>query len=526
VPGTLRLVVVHYHLRPGGIRRVIENALPSLVRHAPAPVDHVILATGEAEDVGWNKTLRTRLRPVPVVFHLDPALGYMAEQREEEEPLHSRVRHGLARLLDAGAPDETVVWAHNLGIARNLVLTQELLEACAARGIRVLAHHHDWWFENRWQRWKDVRQAGVRSLATVARVTFPFGAGIRHAAINSLDAGILRRHMGQAAGWLPNLSGRLRSPEEGSLQSARRWMDRQLHDRGAPIWILPCRLLRRKNVAEALLLARWLRPEAWTVVTGSASSAEEQVYSNRLSEAARAGRWRLRIGLLQVQARRAPGIPELLGASEVVLLTSMQEGFGLPYLEAAAAGRPLLARSLPNIGPDLQRFGFRFPHLYEEVRIDPCCFDWTAEVKRQEKLYRQWLRELPVDCRSLAGKPWLLLRAHQPQPMPFSRLTLSAQLEVVAQAPEQSWAASVRWKPLLARWRSMASSGELRCTTWPRSADRWLGEVPYARRFWRLLRTRRRQEVQGKGSARLQAEFLQVKLASEQLYPLLWTLDS
>jgi hypothetical protein len=131
-----------------------------------------------------------------------------------------------------------------------------------------------------------------------------------------------------------------------------------------------------------------------------------------------------------------------------------------------------------------------------------------------------------VDCRSLAGKPWLLLRARQPQPIPFSRLTLSAQLEVLAQPPEQSWVASVRWNPFLARWRARASSGELHCTTWPRNADRWLGEVPYARRFWKLMRPRRNQEMQGKVSERLQAEFLQVKLASEQLYPLLWTLDS
>lgn len=43
----MRIVVVHYHLRPGGIRRVIETALPHLLRAAPAPVSEVVLATGE-----------------------------------------------------------------------------------------------------------------------------------------------------------------------------------------------------------------------------------------------------------------------------------------------------------------------------------------------------------------------------------------------------------------------------------------------------------------------------------------------
>ncbi|OYV85625.1 MAG: hypothetical protein B7Z73_13210, partial [Planctomycetia bacterium 21-64-5] len=40
-----------------------------------------------------------------------------------------------------------------------------------------------------------------------------------------------------------------------------RWLSEQLGD-DAPVWLMPCRLLRRKNLAEALLLARWLRPEA------------------------------------------------------------------------------------------------------------------------------------------------------------------------------------------------------------------------------------------------------------------------
>ena len=58
--------------------------------------------------------------------------------------------------------------AHNLGIARNLVLTGELARACEQRGIRLMAHHHDWWFDNRWQRWPEMRCSGFRSLAQVA----------------------------------------------------------------------------------------------------------------------------------------------------------------------------------------------------------------------------------------------------------------------------------------------------------------------------------------------------------------------
>ena len=47
-PGSrMRLIVVHYHLRPGGIRRVIELAAPSVVARSPQPLEAVVLATGE-----------------------------------------------------------------------------------------------------------------------------------------------------------------------------------------------------------------------------------------------------------------------------------------------------------------------------------------------------------------------------------------------------------------------------------------------------------------------------------------------
>jgi glycosyltransferase involved in cell wall biosynthesis len=198
-------------------------------------------------------------------------------------------------------------------------------------------------------------------------------------------------------------------------------------------------LLRRKNIAEALLLTRWLRPEAWLVSTGGVSSADEQAYAWKLKTAARRHHWPLQLGVLGGGEWKKPSVAELLAASECVLLTSIQEGFGLPYLEAAAAGRPLIARALPNIAPDLERFGFDFPQYYREVQVPPELFDWDAEVRRQKKVFRAWKHNLPPACRSLAVEPALLRRARTPGPVAFSRLTLTAQLEVLAQPARKSW---------------------------------------------------------------------------------------
>jgi len=184
------------------------------------------------------------------------------------------------------------------------------------------------------------------------------------------------------------------------------------------VWLLPCRLLRRKNIAEALLLTRWLRPEAWLVTTGGVSSAEEQAYADALAAAAQTHGWRLRLGILHGDESQKPSVSELLAASEAVLLTSLQEGFGLSYVETAALRRPLVARALPNIAPDLAKFGFRFPQSYREIQVDPALFDWSRERERQSRSFSEWKSLMPSAAAKLAGKPAVLAAGKSRAPCP------------------------------------------------------------------------------------------------------------
>jgi hypothetical protein len=95
-------------------------------------------------------------------------------------------------------------------------------------------------------------------------------------------------------------------------------------------------------------------------------------------------------------------VPELLAASEAVLLTSIQEGFGLPYVEAAAAGRPLIARHLPNIAPDLHKFGFRLPQAYDEILVARTCSIGTPNAPGSKNCSRAGAASAPA-LRKLVG---------------------------------------------------------------------------------------------------------------------------
>lgn len=521
----MNLVILHYHLRPGGIRRVIELAAPHIVRALDGHITEVTVATGEAPDRKWRALFLDALRRVPVRFVVTPSFGYVSEQHRRPEAIRTAIRRVLNALFDGKSSGNCVVWAHNLGLARNLLLTQELVVACESRGITLLAHHHDWWFDNRWQRWPELQRTGFHTLSRTAEVVFGH-AHTQHLCINQSDWNVLKKHFRARAAWLPNLADRAPSAPSIRVRRAHRWLQARLGHDNAPVWILPCRLLRRKNVAEALLLKRWLRPAAWLVTTGGVSSAEEQPYLEKISAAAHAHHWRIRLGVLAGDESRKPSVSDLLAASEVVLLTSVQEGFGLPYIEAAAAGRPLIARNLPNIAPDLKQFGFTLPQSYDEIFVHPSLFDWRSEHQRQKEFYSQWLKQLPFHVRQWARKPALLAAGNPDKPVPFSRLTLTAQIQVLLQPPSRSWQVCAPLNPFLLEWRRRAERADLRVTPWPRKAGRWLSGKAYALRFREALNSDTGPAITPGAASAVQKDFIHAKLAARYLYPLLWRTDT
>jgi glycosyltransferase involved in cell wall biosynthesis len=519
------LIVVHFHLRPGGIRRIIEQGTPYLVQESPHKISSVVLAAGEPADRRWRGNFARRLCGVCIEDFIVPSFGYFSEQRSAPAKLRAQIREALARLLHGANASNTLVWAHNLGIGRNALLSQELPAACARRGVTLVEHHHDWWFDNRWLRWPELNRSGVRNTAATARTVFPTHPTTRHLAINSSDAAILTRHFAKHAGWLPNLTERGTPRSKESVRETQRWLAGKVGRSDAPVWLVPCRLLRRKNIAEALLLTRWLRPGAWLVIAGNASSADEVSYMQKLRAAARRHSWPLRIGVLAGAERRNPSMPQLLAACEAVLLTSLQEGFGLPFLEAVAAGRPLIARALPNISHDLARFGFHFAQIYEALLVTPDLFDWESERRRQKRIFGRWLRQLPAGIGHMTGTP-ALLAAAAPALVPFSRLTLTAQLEVLAASPAVSWRKCLPLNPWLADWRERAAHGKLRATRWPASADQWLGGKAYGRRFWKLIAAETPKPVAISAASAAQEDFFRARLDAENLFPLLWSRDT
>ncbi|RYD31290.1 MAG: hypothetical protein EOP86_18215, partial [Verrucomicrobiaceae bacterium] len=335
----MQLLVFHYHDRPGGVREVIGRGLPLLMERLDG-VNEVVFLMGELRDAGWREALTARLKrqspSVTVRWVEDREWGYA------EPGFRSLSADSVQRLRDWLHPSPTarwsVLWAHNLSVGRNIPLLRALPRLCKDAGAELWLHHHDWWWDGRWQRWRDWLAAGVASLEEALAATVPVGPQLRHYAVNLADLPFLQTAAGDAARWVGNPLPAFRPPQEAEVREARLWLAARTG--GRPVWLAPVRALRRKNLAEALLLTRRLAPDACLVTTGG-SSAEEAAGWNRLRTAATAKGWPLAPQVLAGMEASAPSVPALMAASEAVMITSLQEGFGLPWLEAAALGRPV-----------------------------------------------------------------------------------------------------------------------------------------------------------------------------------------
>ena len=138
---------------------------------------------------------------------------------------------------------------------------------------------------------------------------------------------------------------------------------------GRPWWTLPIRLIRRKNVVEALLLAAIAEDAPQLLITLDANSEPERPYAEAVKDLFRKERHAAVVGFGHELVGPAFSFDDLLLASDVVVSTSLLEGFGFTFLEGANRGRPLVGRNLRDVTSDFVDTGFPASALYDEFLV-------------------------------------------------------------------------------------------------------------------------------------------------------------
>ncbi len=333
----LRIAIVHYHLRAGGVTSVIKQAVASLRAHK---VRVAVLAGSElppdmpgaaVDGVNYADSSRPPCTPKDLVDRLDEA---------------------AAEAL-GGPPD---VWhIHNHSLGKNSVFTEGVF-LMAERGRRLLLQIHDFPEDGRPANYRDLLNAvGRGDPGLLGARLYPQAPHVLYAVLNNRDAQFLREAGCPAdhVCLLPNaVSGKApRDPLEAPSEDG--------------LFLYPTRAIRRKNMGEFILWAA-CEPGARFAATLAPTNPSDLVVYRRWKEFAAS------CGLpVAFEAGLDGKVPfhDLLKSARAIVTTSVAEGFGLAFLEPWLAGRPLAGRDLPEMTEGFKKEGMSFPSLYSRVRV-------------------------------------------------------------------------------------------------------------------------------------------------------------
>lgn len=394
----MRIAIVHYHLKRGGVTRVIENGLQALSQ-VGLPMDVVALC-------GEKPPEDCRV-PCKVV----PGLGYgSADEAMNPSLLADRLQSAAREFL---GHDPELWHIHNHSLGKNPQMADAIIEL-ARRGCRLVLQVHDFAEDGRPVNYR-MREDHLESESA-----YPVASHIHYAVLNRRDYEVLR-----AAGvpesqlhWLPNPI-LIRELEYDADSVGNPSLDQ--------IILYPVRAVRRKNFGELLLHAAIPSKRLLFMTTlGTTSKDFEESYRQ----------WKDFASELDLHVNfevcESYGLPfdSVLDHSHAVISTSVAEGFGLGFLEPWVYGKTLVGRDLPEITRDFRELGIEFNRLYDSIPVPLTIFrfdEFRSRLKTAMKSFHDRYDRSPADdCMD----QWI---AHSVQGMKidFARLDEIAQREVI-----------------------------------------------------------------------------------------------
>jgi len=343
------VAIVHYHLRRGGVTRVIESASARLQAMG---VPHVVLS-GEAYTGG---------APLPV--RVIEGLGYGGNSSSSASvELAEAMRATAMEALGTRVP----LWhVHNHSLGKNAAVA-ECVATLARDGDPLLLQIHDFA--------EDGRPENYGNIPDPSRL-YPLASRVHYAFLNSRDRELMLA-AGLPAGrchFLPNPVD-LPAPAQCGVAEAQ-----------GPVVLYPVRGIRRKNLGEIFLLAA-MAPAGtrFAVTLGAENPHWQPVHDAWKRFGAESG---LPVALEAVgRHAAAPGagtsFQDWLTHATHLVTTSVAEGFGLAFLEPIGLGKPLFGRDLPEITRDFRATGIRPGRLYRRLLVPG---DWIDSEELRDRL--------------------------------------------------------------------------------------------------------------------------------------------
>ncbi|MGQ9670712.1 MAG: hypothetical protein ACUVWY_11180 [Desulfosoma sp.] len=399
------LVLFHYHLLRGGVRTALLRSLQCLAQEGWFHGHRLVLVVGRLDGArSFARTMKTLVADVEVV--VDDRLDY----RDARWPDEKSFRKDVTALRDsmlAWGGSSALFWLHNPTLGKNPAVTaawKEAAEKAWSEGLphRFLYHLHDFpecgRVENLFRLHRCWHKGGLTDFYADSPNT---AYGVLNATDRQrlLDCGLAP----QRVFWLPNVLIPSAQPQPVLTPARKRAVASALShyaqehgygfDLGRPQWLLPIRLIRRKNVLEALFLAAGHSRTPQVLITLDATSAQEKPYAEAVKQCVRRHRLPCVIGFGNHLVGSAFSFEELMAWSDAVVTTSLLEGFGFAFLEGPLSDRPLIGRDLADVTADFAQAGYSTESLYKTLPV-PLDTPHRLRLKTRGRLFAESYRRV------------------------------------------------------------------------------------------------------------------------------------
>lgn len=348
----MTVVIVHYHLRAGGVTRVIERQINALRSVDPA-VEIVILA--------GSPPLFTLHESVKVI--VDDSFSYCAVTLHSAAELAQREVQILQRLCSFS--EEAIFHVHNPSLGKSLPLTAALKQF-AQKGRRLFYHCHDFAEERPLMMAEIHAYCELKKVGNYRSLLYPSCDNITYLLANKEDcqrtvlSDLQTIYMPNPVVFNRDYSvNRVEMSQRLTLDVSKKWL------------LYPVRAITRKNCGELLLLSLlYLDHFEWLVTLAPENPNELEQYEKWCSLVSELA--------LPIHFNVAShfSIESLMSCADAVVSTSYKEGFGMAFLEPWLVGKAVYGRRIDQVISDFEERGVRFNGLYKTLMVPVQGDEW------------------------------------------------------------------------------------------------------------------------------------------------------
>ncbi len=336
----MKIAVIHYHLKPGGVTTVIRRQI-----EGTGATHDFLLIVGEAPPDSGASTFQADIVCLPEIGYDAPGKPACNDSAAAAAGIMAAIRKKWPDGCD-------LIHSHNPLLAKNKSFLS-ILDILHNKGIKLFLQIHDLAEDGRPNHYYSKQ---------------PYPTACHYGVINSRDLKILCDAGAHPKGvhLLPNAVPPLPAVGPAGDKSD----DNEV--------LYPVRAIRRKNIGEAILLSLFFDNHKKLAITlGPNSPADIPAYRDWQSFVKQNN-----LPVTFEASSRRP-FPELAANARSIITTSISEGFGFSFLEPWTAKKPLFGRQLPDICIDFENKGIRLDHLYPRLSVPG---DWLDRRQFQEKI--------------------------------------------------------------------------------------------------------------------------------------------